>query len=41
LSTNASGKATLKLAKKSKRATLKASARKPGYRSASAKVAVR
>ncbi len=41
LTTTAKGKATLKIPKKSRRATLGASARKAGYRSASAKVAVR
>jgi hypothetical protein len=41
LTTNAKGKATLKVAKKSKRATLKAAAKKTGYRPASAKLGVR
>jgi hypothetical protein len=41
LTTNAKGKATLKIAKNSKRGTLAVSAKKAGYRPAFAKVAVR
>jgi len=41
LTSNAKGKATLKVAKGAKKATLRASARKQGYRPASAKASVR